>query len=133
MRVLLDTNVLISALISKGKPNNLLNRILVGNHSIILSETTMEELSRIARDEKIRRYADDAEFETFLRALLARATFVQIKSNVMVFNDPDDLVLGTAKDGRADFIVTGDKHLLKLSRFKGIKIITVAHALRLIK
>jgi putative PIN family toxin of toxin-antitoxin system len=132
MRVVLDTNVLVSALISKGRPNKLLSAILLRGHSLILSDPIIEELSTITGNEKVARYADDEEYTAFLRTLLAKASFVQLKSKVRVFNDPDDLVLSTAKDGKADFIVTGDRHMLELKRFRGIRIITVDQALRLL-
>jgi hypothetical protein len=48
--------------------------------------------------------------------------------------DPeDDLILATAYDGGADYIVSGDKHLFKLKRFRGVKIIMVDQALRTLK
>jgi len=53
---------------------------------------------------------------------------VRPRSRVRVFNNPNDNVLSTAKEGDADFIVTGDKHMLELKEFKGIKIVTVEKA-----
>lgn len=133
MRVVLDTNVLVSALISGGKPSRLLEAIVLRGHSLVLSDPIIEELSSVARDDKIARYAGEEEYSAFLKTLLAKASFVQLKSRVNVFDDADDLVLGTAKDGRADLIVTGDKHMLELKTFRGIEIITVDRALRLLK
>ena len=54
------------------------------------------------------------------------------RSRVRVFNNPNDNVLSTAKEGDADFIVTGDKHVLELKEFKGIKIVTVEKALSIV-
>ena len=51
----------------------------------------------------------------------------------VVKEDPkDDMVIETAYDGHADFIVTGDGHLLELESFRGIKITTVEKALKLL-
>ncbi len=133
MRVVLDTNVLISALIAEGKPHELLKALLARGHALILSEPMVEEFSRVAADEKIRRYTGDEEFVTFMRILLSSAVFVRVRSKIRVFDDPDDLVLSTAKDGKADAIVTGDKHLLSLREFKGIKIVTVERMLVILR
>ncbi len=58
MRVLLDTNVLISALISMdGKPSELLYLLLAKNQVLILSGAIVEEFARVAADKRIRRYA----------------------------------------------------------------------------
>ncbi len=52
----------------------------------------------------------------------------------MMAEDPDDdIVLGTADEGNADYIVSGDKHLLKLREFKRIKIVTVTEMLEILR
>ncbi|WP_373521656.1 putative toxin-antitoxin system toxin component, PIN family [Aquiflexum sp.] len=53
--------------------------------------------------------------------------FVEIKSEVNICRDPkDDFLLGLAKDGKADFIITGDKDLLDLVKFRKTRIITIS-------
>ncbi len=132
MRVVLDTNVLVSALIKSGKPRSFLKAMLRPDHALILSEPIIEEFSRVTANEKIKRYADDEAVAAYLRVLLSKAVFVRPRSRVRVVNNPDDNVLGTAKEGDADFIVTGDKHMLELKKFKGIKIVTVEKALSIV-
>ena len=132
MRVVLDTNVLVSALIKSGKPQSFLKAMLRPDHALILSEPIIEEFSRVTADEKIKRYADDEAVAAYMRVLLSKAVFVRPRSRVRVFNNPDDNVLNTAKEGDADFIVTGDKHMLELKEFKGIKIVTVEKALSIV-
>jgi putative PIN family toxin of toxin-antitoxin system len=129
LRAVLDTNVLISALIKAGKPRRLLKVLLSPSHAVIISEPIVEEFSTVSADEKVRKYVDDEAMAGFLAALLSRATFVRIESKINVMNDPDDKVLATAKDGKADYIVTGDRHLLELSNFGRARIITVDEAL----
>jgi len=62
-----------------------------------------------------------------LEALHQTATFTKIKSKFKVVKeDPDDdIILRTAYDSKADYVVSGDKHLLSLGEFKGIRIVTV--------
>ena len=129
MRAVLDTNVLISALIKAGKPRRLLRALLKPKHVVIISESIVEEFSRVSADEKVRKYVDDEAMAGFLAALLSGATFMRTESKINVLNDPDDKVLATAKDAEADYIVTGDRHLLELSTFGSIRIITVDEAL----
>lgn len=133
MRIVLDTNVLVSALISRGKPSKLLRLIKVKDHSLIISNPILEELSKIASDDKISRYASGEDYAEFLKTLLEKSFLVRAKSKVHVFNDADDLILSTARDGKADMIVTGDKHMLGLKMFRHIRIITVDQALRILK
>lgn len=133
MRVALDTNVLISALITKGNCRKLLDSLLSGGHTLILSDPILQELSEVASDEKIRKYIDDAEFTAFLTTLLSGGVFVQAKSIEVVFSNPDDEILSTAKNGKASFLVTGDNHILELGEFKGINIVTVKKMLSILR
>ena len=129
-RLTLDS--LVFALIKSGRPRTFLKAVLRPDHALILSEPIIEEPSRATEDEKIKRYADDEAVAAYLRVLLSKAVFVRPRSRVRVFNNPDDNVLSTAKEGDADFIVTGDKHMLELKEFKGIKIVTVEKALSIV-
>ena len=83
MRVVLDTNVLVSALIKKGKPRRLLKLVLRPDNALILSEPTIDEFSRVTADEKIKRYADDEAAAAYLRVLLSKAVLraAQVKSS----------------------------------------------------
>ena len=133
-KVVLDTNVLVSALIKAGKPRELLLEIVRGDAQLILSRGILEELAEVTADDKIGRYVEEEDIAKFLRIVSGTAKIVSIKSRFKaVKNDPsDDLFLRTAYDGGADYIVSGDKHLLSLKEFKGIKILTVNEALDLL-
>lgn len=133
MKAVLDTNVLISALIKRGKPRSLLNVLFKQDDSLITSEHIVEEFSRVSADEKIRKYADDDDVADFLSAFLSKAVFVSLESKIQVLNDPDDKVLAVAKAGGADLIVTGDRHMLDLEKFGRTKIVTVEEALLILR
>jgi putative PIN family toxin of toxin-antitoxin system len=77
----------------------------------------------------------EREIAAFTRTLASLAHFIIIKSKFEVIKeDPDnDIVLRTAYDGNVDYIVTGDKHLLTLKEFRGIKIITISELLEQLK
>ena len=129
MRIVLDTNVLVSALIKPGKPRKLFETTLEGKHRLVSSRPMLEELARVVADEKIRPYVTSQQARGFLRLVADVASMVEIKSRFRVLNRDDDMVVRTAYDGSAKFIVTGDGHLLGLNSFRGIRIVTVSDAL----
>lgn len=135
LKVLLDTNVLISALISKGKPRTLLRQVYKNKFTLILSIEILNEFINVASREYFQEYVDERKIAEFTRALASLAHFIIIKSKFeVVKEDPDnDIVLRTAYDGKAEYIVTGDKHLLALKKFREIKIITVSEMLELLQ
>lgn len=135
MDVVFDVNVLVSALIIKGKPKELWLKSVRKEFNLICSREIVTELMSVIGRQKIRRYTETRDVVDFLEALNATARFVRVKSRIKaVREDPEDeAVLATACDGKADYIVSGDKHLLELKKFRGIKIITVDQALRLLK
>jgi putative PIN family toxin of toxin-antitoxin system len=121
VRLVLDTNVLIAAVVADGLCRDLVRRRLE-NHSLITSLTLLNEL-REKLEEKFDVKAKDIPF---LRAYEARADFFEpAPLDANVCRDPDDVaVLATAIAGKADFIITGDQDLLVLSQHEGIPIVT---------
>jgi putative PIN family toxin of toxin-antitoxin system len=123
-RVVLDTNVSISALMFGGLPGSLLNLALLQSFLLVISPALLDEL-----DEKLRlKFEVPAEDTAIIRAKLESVAEV-VKPNMalhVIEDDPDDnRVLECAVKGRADYIVTGDRHLLKLGSYEAIAIVTV--------
>jgi hypothetical protein len=135
MKITLDTNVLISALIKNGKCRTLLFEIIRRKNDLILSRETLAEFIEIARYPKIKRYVDEQDLATLLRDLGSVARIIHTKSKFkIVREDPnDDIVLRTAHDGKAMYVVSGDRHLLNLRRFKRVRIVTVDEMLRILR
>lgn len=138
MKIVLDTNVLVSAFISKhGKPAVLLDLILTFSEvQLITSKPILEELESVLRRKEVReRFGYSmSDIESFIRAVQKVSLEVKIKSDFkVVAEDPkDNLVLNTAYDGKADYVVSGDKHLKGLKKFKGIKIVNPAQMIEII-
>jgi putative PIN family toxin of toxin-antitoxin system len=134
MKVVLDTNVLISALIKAGKPRELFFR-LAEEKALILSKNILDEFLEIAEDPRIAKYVNEKEATAFLNSLRDAAKVVTVKSKFKaVKEDPDDdVILRTAYDGKADYIVSGDAHLITLGEFRGIKILTIDEMLRILE
>lgn len=128
-RVVLDTNVLVSAIISDGKSRGLLEKGITNQYSIITSDLILKELVTVLRRPKFKTSED--ELHRTILTLIRTADVVNVTSKLKaVKEDPkDDVIVETAVDGRADLIVTGDSHLLRLKTFKGIKIVAVEEML----
>jgi putative PIN family toxin of toxin-antitoxin system len=133
LRVVLDTNVLVSAIISDGKSRELLRRGIANEFSIITSDLILKELVSVLNRPKFKTNED--EINRIMLALIKSAEIVIVKSKLeAVKEDPkDNIIIETAYDGKADIIVSGDRHLLTLKTFKGIRIMTVEGMLRSLK
>lgn len=133
LRVVLDTNVLVSALIATGKPRDLLARGIAGEFTLITSRPMLNELILVLRRTKFNTSED--EIHKVVSALIQSSELVHTKSEFKaVMKDPsDDIIVITAYDGQADIIVTGDKQLLALEKFKRIDIVTVKRMLEILQ
>jgi putative PIN family toxin of toxin-antitoxin system len=138
MRITLDTNVLVSAFIAKhGHSANLLELALtVEVTELLLSEPILQELEDVLlRDEVRSRFSyTQQDIRKIVGTLRRSARIVSPTSKfVVIREDPkDDLILNTAYDGNAEYIVSGDSDLLKLKRFKGIRIVTPKQMMEII-
>lgn len=132
MRIVLDTNVLVSALISSGTPPALLYEAWArGDFALATSAAQIEELRRVLAYERLRPYIAPADARTLTETIDASALVVEGLPDVSVSSDPDDnMILATAIAAGADLIVTGDKsHLLDLGSVEGVLIVSPRSAL----
>lgn len=129
MRVVFDTNVLISAFVfTGGAPEAAYRAALSGRIVLVTSPALLAELARVPAD----KFGwDDVMVETAVRQAARIGTVVRPRDTVSVFHrDPnDDRVLETAREGAADLIVSGDRHLLGLRSWDGIRVVRVAELL----
>ena len=128
-RVVIDTNVLISGIIQhSGFPFRVVK--LGENASLVLitSVATIREAERVLNYPKIKRVnrLTDDDIKRVVSNLAMYSVFVDPLSKVDVIReDPEDNnILATAVDGKADYIISGDTHLLHLKNYKGIDIVT---------
>jgi putative PIN family toxin of toxin-antitoxin system len=130
-----DSNVLVSILIRLGKPRELWNAVLDGRIGLILSEEMLAEFNDVIVRSQFRRYLRRPRTVKFQRNLVEMAEIRKVRvSFPNVTEDPDDsIILEAAYSGKADYIVSGDRHLLKLGEFKGIKIVNVDEMFRILK
>ena len=124
-RVILDTNLWISYFLRSG--NSPLNRLIEHEQLIFLwSEELIEELIQVSQRVKFRKYIPLDQLTSFLGNLQSKSEMVEVISAVRLCRDPaDDFLLSLAKDGTADFLITGDKDLLALSQIFSTQILTL--------
>jgi len=128
MKAVLDTNVLVSALFNTTTPPALIvDAWRVSRFELVLSSGSFGELEEVLDRGEIAPYIRRTGewIEGFRHQLRDGGRFVEPVMVTVVTDDPDnDLILGTAIAGEADYIVTGDKHLLVLGVYRGIEILT---------
>jgi putative PIN family toxin of toxin-antitoxin system len=130
-RIVLDTNVLISALLFRGLPSRLVPLWQKGKVTLLISSQVLKEYLRVLAYPKFELAAEEIKAIIEIE-LLPFVEAVKVKSKIRVIaKDPsDDKFLELAVDGKADFLISHDKHLLGLGVFRGIRILSVAEFLR---
>ena len=124
MRVVFDTNILVSALVFPGGQGEAaLRRIIEETDQLVLSRPILEELLDVLG----RKFARDAEELAHVAVYLSDiATIVAPKQRIRAVKDePDNRILECAVAGHAAVIVTGDKVLLTLKRYEEIRLLTL--------
>ena len=130
MRVVLDTNVWISSLIAPtGTPATVLS--ILSDHVLIASEEMLEEIQRVLQYDRIaKRYNLTPEkVGAYVVNIREQVEIIsaELPDSPIVESDPsDDKFLVCTVKGKADCIVTGDRHLLRLEKYRGIPIVSPA-------
>ena len=125
MRIVVDTNVIASAVYFGGKPYDLLKLIMEEKVSAIASKEIVDEYEEIlARlQHKFPKLSKSIPFQE----IVGKLTVINVSSDIHICRDPDDdKFISCAVDGRCIYIVSGDNDLLSLKDYDGIEIITVA-------
>ncbi|MFH1752357.1 MAG: putative toxin-antitoxin system toxin component, PIN family [archaeon] len=124
IRIVIDTNILISASFWKGNPYKLIELAIKKEIDVFTSIEILEEYAEVIK----------RDFKTSEEELIEKINwFMQILKLVEpqtiiqeIKEDPDDnKILEAAVEAKANYIISGDKHLLRLEEFKGIKIVKV--------
>jgi putative PIN family toxin of toxin-antitoxin system len=124
MRVVFDTNILVSALVFPGGQGDAaLRRIIDGMDQLVISKAILDELLEVLG----RKFARDAEELAHVAVFVSELAMVVAPKRRLrvVKDDPDNRILECAIAGRAEAIVTGDKALLALKNFKNIPVVTL--------
>ena len=131
VRVVLDTNILIGALITRDTPPDALYCAwLRGAFEVVTSRAQLAELATVLARPRLQRYIDPDEAAVIVEHLETRATVLRYVPPVTLSTDPaDNEILAAAFAGGADLIVSGDRrHVLSLGKAEGIPIVTAREA-----
>jgi len=123
MRIILDTNVFISGIFFTGPPSRILEAWRDGKVQLLVSPSILDEYQRIGAELALQ--FQGVGLRPFLDLLTIHAEIVLAPTlPPAIHDDPsDDKFLEAAVAGNASYIISGDKHLLKLSEFQGIQIL----------
>ena len=135
MKIVLEANLFASGLIKPiSNPGKILELVKQNQVELIFSPAVIKEIKRILLYPKIRKYHQKTaeELDTCFEDILMFAWIVDGNEIIDVIkNDPtDNKYLACAYEGEADYIVSGDRHLLEIKKFRGIKIINTKEFLK---
>jgi len=139
MNIVVDTNVLISAVLWKGPPSDAL-RIIFEKHSLVQSESTIREFENVLRRAKFAGILKkrNLKLETVVETLVRESRFYTIsrqaedQTKSVEIGDVDDLIfVELALESGSAFILSGDKHLLDVHEIGSIRVLTAHEFLNL--
>ena len=133
IRAVVDTNVFVSSIFFDGIANQLVDCWQRGRFIFLISKPILEEYIKVLSYPKFE-LSEEQIKGIIENELLPFTEVVTLKTSVsLIKEDPfDNVFLSTALDGKASFVVSGDRHLLNLTEYKEIRIIELSNFLRLI-
>lgn len=139
IRAVVDTNVFVSALISKkpSPPLDIYNLLKSEDFLLITSPAILKELEEVINRQtivKLHKRTQEA-IEEILQEIAETSYIVPglISADVVKDDPDDDKFISAALEGKADYIVSGDKHLLNLKEYKGVKILSPRELVKILE
>lgn len=132
MRITIDTNIMVSALGWNGAEASVVEMILESKLELYLSTEILSEFFRVVKYPKF--HFADSEIDGFIGRLLSNSVIVNPSQSVkVIIDDPaDNKILECALEGKSEFIISGDRHLLSLGEYEGIKILRAVDFLKVL-
>ena len=126
LKLIIDTNLWVSFIISN-KLTLLDPFLLSGEARLLFSKELIAEIQQTITKPKLRKYFKANALEEMLSTFEPISDLIQVESIITICRDvKDNFLLALAKDGKADYLLTGDKDLLELTEYKNTKIITAS-------
>jgi putative PIN family toxin of toxin-antitoxin system len=132
LRITADTNVIISALNFSGNSARILDMVEAGEIRLAISNDILNEVERVLQRPKFGWTQE--QVDGAIRGLSAFAEHVEPKQciNVVKEDPTDDRILACAAASGSEYLVSGDRHLLKIGQYQGVKIVTPADFIEVI-
>ncbi len=132
IRVTVDTNILVSAAINEGNPYKILKLAKEGKITLVISLDILKEFKGVIS--RPRFGFSETQINNVLKQIIAISEIIisTTKINFVKADPADDKILEAAFSGKSDFLVSGDKHLLDVGEYRGIKIVKVTQFLNLL-
>jgi len=130
LKVVFDTNVYISAVLTSGTPRVvLLESFSREEIEVLISEPILSEIERILRLKIGRSYGD---IMAILIAIRQNTTLIspELELSVIAEDEADNRIVECAIQGKAQYIVSGDHHVLSLEEYRGVRILSPTEFLR---
>ena len=129
MRIVIDTNIIASAIFFGGRPRELLELLLQHELSAFITQEIIEEYQGTI--EYLQNEYPSKRITVPLTQIIAACNMIETTSEVKVCRDPDDdKFFACALDSRSLYIVSGDKDLLAVKQYKDVQVVTVAQFFR---
>jgi uncharacterized protein len=133
LRLVIDTNLWISFLISD-RQRRLDSLLYLGKIRLLFSAELLDEINATVTKPKLKKYFSENAMEEMLLNLETYIELIEVKSTVKVCRDTkDNFLLALSKDGKADYLITGDKDLLDIAKFGKTEILTISKFLEEMK
>ena len=125
MRIVLDTNIIASALFFGGKPYQLLRYVMESRVDVVASKEIVDEYEEIVL--RLQRKYPAINSRIPLQDIISKFEIIRVNSEIHISRDPaDDKFISCALDGKCLYIVSGDSDLLDIESYEGIEILTVS-------
>ncbi len=125
MRIVIDTNIIASALFFGGKPYQLLRYVMESRVDVVASKEIVDEYEEIVL--RLQRKYPAINSRIPLQDIISKFEIIRVNSEIHISRDPaDDKFISCALDGKCLYIVSGDSDLLDIESYEGIEILTVS-------
>jgi len=134
LRVVLDTNVLISATFWKGSSRKVLDACMKEKIRVVTSLGIIEEfIQTLARETKFK--ATEHDITRYRNKILEKSDMIFPKERIQIVKKDvtDNKVLECAVEGNANYVISRDNHLLDIKKYRGIKTITPERMIRILE
>lgn len=136
MRVVLDTNIWLSAIFWEGEANRIIEESGKKFRLLISKEILLEIINVLNKDAKFQKFIENRKqnIEDLTRTILSLSELIEIQTKLnIISHKADNVVLETAVDGKAEYLVSYNKYVLDLVEFRKIRILSPTDFLKLIQ